>query len=388
MLSSHRNRRPSPGENPPHGGVARSSRDRCLVAAIAMATLLALGHAAESVHAQNNCPAYPAMVCHHYPPRILVLRGLMEIFSLGMNDLAYKLRCHGYDARETSWTLALHHVKCNDPRPLVVIGHSLGGRMCAWVSRKLMKCGERVPLIIIVDANLLQTIPPNVDKCLNLYVTNKIGIFHGSPVYPEVPGTPIVNRDVSKGQPPWYLGGVNHFDIDSTDWVHQIIIDEINDRFAHHVRPPFGMGMHYRARQRPPNAVRIQDAANPAAPDCAYEPVGTSSGPSPTAAPPRELTPSATPSREGETATWRPKRKTNTKESETRETTADLTSDLTSRPMPGLRLRFGETDTPKRAADLTSRPSPGLRLRFEETDTPKRTADLTSGTTPGLRLRF
>jgi len=160
-------------------------------------------------------------------PRILVLRGVFEVFSLGMNNLAEKLRNRGYDAKSTSWSLALTEAQCDDDRPLVIIGHSLGGRMCAWLPRKLKSCGKRVPLVIIVDANLFQTIPDNVDRCLNLYVTNKMGIFHGSPVSGESCSTQIVNWDISEGQPSMFAGGVNHFDIDSVDWVHDIIIDEI-----------------------------------------------------------------------------------------------------------------------------------------------------------------
>lgn len=164
-------------------------------------------------------------------PKILVLRGVFEVFSLGMNDLNEKIAAHGYDTKVTSWVLALFEASCSDDRPIVVIGHSLGGRMCAWVSRKLNQCDKRVPLIIVVDANLIQPIPANVDKCLNLYVTNDFGIFHGSPVRAESELTEIVNWDVSQGQPSWQDGGVNHFDIDSTDWVHDIIIDEIERHF-------------------------------------------------------------------------------------------------------------------------------------------------------------
>jgi hypothetical protein len=161
----------------------------------------------------------------------LVLRGVFEVFSLGMNDLAKKLACRGYDVKATSWSLALLEAQCNDNRPYVVIGHSLGGRMCAWTSRKLMSCGKRVPLIIIVDANVVQRIPANVDRCVHLYVTNPLGIFHGSPVRAESPCTEIVNWDVSQGQPSMFEGGVNHFNIDATPWVHQIIIDEIERMF-------------------------------------------------------------------------------------------------------------------------------------------------------------
>lgn len=169
--------------------------------------------------------------CYTSPPKILVLRGVFEVFSLGMNDLAKKLACRGHDVKVTSWSLALLEAQCEEDRPYVVIGHSLGGRMCAWTSRKLMGCGKRVPLIIIVDANVVQRIPANVDKCLHLYVTNPLGIFHGSPVRAESPRTEVINWDVSKGQPSMFQGGVNHFNIDATPWVHQIIIDEIECMF-------------------------------------------------------------------------------------------------------------------------------------------------------------
>lgn len=164
-------------------------------------------------------------------PKIIVLRGVFEVFSLGMNDLTRKLACRGYDVKVTSWALALHEINCADQQPYVIIGHSLGGRMCGWGSRKLMGCGKRIPLIVIVDANLLQPIPPNVEKCLNLYVTNPFGLFHGRPVRGESPCTEIINRDVSNGQLSWFDGGINHFNIDATPWVHQIIINEIANTF-------------------------------------------------------------------------------------------------------------------------------------------------------------
>ena len=74
--------------------------------------------------------------CYAGRPKILVLRGIFEVFSLGMNDLAQKLVHCGYDAQVTSWSLALYEAKCTGDRPYVIIGHSLGGRMCAWVSRR------------------------------------------------------------------------------------------------------------------------------------------------------------------------------------------------------------------------------------------------------------
>ncbi len=210
---------------------------RALVVVVAAAALVTWLTAGSVQAAPNQSPggthgSQAVRTAGHARPKILVLRGLFEVFSLGLHDLAGKLRCRGYDASTTSWSLALTEVDCDDNRPLVVIGHSLGGRMCAWVSRQWKSCGRRVPLLIIVDANLWQTIPANVDKCVNLYVTNHLGIFHGTPVSAASPSTVVVNKDISQGHPPMILGGINHFDIDSTDWVHRMIIREIDATFG------------------------------------------------------------------------------------------------------------------------------------------------------------
>jgi hypothetical protein len=175
-------------------------------------------HRPIAVHAQDSGQTLP--------PKILVLRGVFEVFSLGMNDLTGKLAARGYDVKVTSWSLALSDVQCSDQQRYVIIGHSLGGRMCAWVSRKLKSCGKSVPLLIIVDANLIQPIPANVERCLHLHVTNPYGVFHGSPVRAESPSTEIINWDVSRGQVS-HIEGVNHFNIDATPWVHRIIIEVI-----------------------------------------------------------------------------------------------------------------------------------------------------------------
>jgi hypothetical protein len=167
----------------------------------------------------------------HTTPKIYVLRGAFEVFSLGMNDLAAKLRNCGYDATATSWSVALLGGDCSDDRPLVVIGHSLGGKACAWLPQGLARCGRRVPLLIILDSNLLQRIPCNVDRCVNIYHTNSLGVFHGTPVEAESDDTEVVNWNLTEDPPECAHGWLTHFNIDATDWVHQLIIDEIANSF-------------------------------------------------------------------------------------------------------------------------------------------------------------
>jgi hypothetical protein len=328
MLSRYRNQQPSPGRNLPKRLSSQLRRSRCIAGVIAMAMVLLLCCQPRSVHVETTHPQ-----CR---PKILVLRGIFEVFSLGMNDLARKLRCRGYDAEVTSWILALAEVECSDPRPLVVVGHSLGGRMCGWASRKLKSCGRRVPLIIIVDANLFQSIPPNVDECLNLYVTNKIGVFHGSPVKAESSGTEIVNWDVSRGQPSMFAGGVNHFDIDATAWVHQIIIDKIDATFAPPSRAPSTvLEQESLLQQHATLAPTYPDSSALVAPGRTDVPAGTS-GASPNMVTFRAPTLDAMTSRAGERVPRQLTREPHAADIVTQESDANLAS----KPSTGFRVRF------------------------------------------------
>ena len=220
--------------------------------------------------------------------------------------------------------------------------------MCL-VGAELKSCGRRVPLIIVVDANLMQPIPPNVDKCLNLYVTNKLGVFHGSPVYPESGCTEIVNWDVSQGQPSMFVGGVNHFDIDSTDWVHQIIIDEIDAMFGPPASPLFEFGQrrplpHRAATVTGRQRVTLAPAA-PHRPDGLGDP---SSAVAAGAAPGWSEPPAASPGQAGNDVRWQTPRERDP----AGPVTPTNSADLAGTPSTGLRLRFASPiDSSLRVAD-------------------------------------
>lgn len=174
--------------------------------------------------------------------RVLVIRGVFNIFSTGLDDLGQQLRAQGYDVEMSSpagsWAgaMRLREAYERDPRggPLVIIGHSMGGRACLHISRYLQSYGIPVKLVVIVDANPWVTVPDNVERCVNLYVTNPFGVFHGSPVYgaaantePPNASSRVVNIDVTKVPRPAWAEEVNHFDIDNSPWMRQVILNEI-----------------------------------------------------------------------------------------------------------------------------------------------------------------
>jgi hypothetical protein len=181
------------------------------------------------------CPRTSA--AQEVPPptvRVLLIRGIFNIFSTGMDDLGQLLRDRGYEVEVSSpggcWGAAmrLRETYERDPAggPIVIMGHSMGGRACLHISRYLQAYNIPVKLVIIIDANPWASVPDNVERCVNLYVTNPFGVFHGSPV--QAAGTSqVLNYDVTKCQRPDWADPVNHFNIDNSEWMHQVILGEV-----------------------------------------------------------------------------------------------------------------------------------------------------------------
>src|SRR5438477_10750938 len=160
----------------------RSERNRLGLAVALAAALFALAvcHCLPAV--AQEPPVRPATT------RVLIIRGVFNVFSTGLDDLAQELRDRGYEVEISSpggsWggALRLREAYERDPQggPLVIIGHSMGGRACLHISRYLQAYDIPVKLVVIMDANPWVTVPDNVGRCVNLYVTNPYGVFHGS----------------------------------------------------------------------------------------------------------------------------------------------------------------------------------------------------------------
>jgi pimeloyl-ACP methyl ester carboxylesterase len=209
---------------------ARRRQRRWAIPAVALVVVLGIGHFA-SLRADE--PAPPATV------RVLVIRGVFNIFSTGLDDLGQELRERGYDVEVSSpggcWggALRLKESYERDPNggPLVIVGHSMGGRACLHISRYLQSYNIPVKLVVIVDANPWVSVPENVERCVNLYVTNPYGVFHGSPVH-GAPTSQVLNYDVTKVERPSWADPVNHFSIDDSQWMHGVILGEIARAYA------------------------------------------------------------------------------------------------------------------------------------------------------------
>lgn len=192
-------------------------------------------------------------------PRVYLLRGLANIFSLGMDDLAVKLNARGIKASVHSYAdwqgvaaAAITEAKAGKrrPTPVVIIGHSLGADAAVYMGNKVSGEGVPVPLVVTFDPVTPTTASAKIGRVVNYYVAS------GS-------GKPVAGPKVQNIN----MGGndkVGHFNIDKLAELQAQVIAMI-DRPAPRPRRP-------RLAPRPaaplvsaPAAPSTSSAAQPAA---------------------------------------------------------------------------------------------------------------------------
>jgi pimeloyl-ACP methyl ester carboxylesterase len=160
--------------------------------------------------------------------RVVLLRGLMNIFSTGMDSLGAKLRDAGWRASEhnhTAWgeladglQAAAHRAQLC--RPLVVVGHSLGGDDAIRLSGTLGARGVEVDMLFTFDPSLLGAVPPGPRIVVNYFQTT--GLW-GRELQPAAGFMGrIENVPVDRGLV------ANHFTIDKDGQLHADVLARMN----------------------------------------------------------------------------------------------------------------------------------------------------------------
>jgi pimeloyl-ACP methyl ester carboxylesterase len=154
---------------------------------------------------------------------VYLLRGLFNVFSLGMDSLTEELKrrgvdatVHGYGEWQTLADRAAVDYKAGKEGPIILIGHSLGADavmdMAAYLGRK----GVPVALVVPFDGTKSLAASDNVARVLNLtqrdyaYVRGGPG-FHGT----------LDNVDVSSDK------SIDHITIDKSPRLHARVVGAV-----------------------------------------------------------------------------------------------------------------------------------------------------------------
>lgn len=155
-------------------------------------------------------------------PRVYLLRGLANIFSLGMDDLAAKLRARGIEASVHSYVdlemlsnTAIEQAKAGKrrPSPVIIIGHSLGADAAVTMGNRVAAAGVPVPLVVTFDPVTAMTASPKIGKVVNYYQSGGSG--------KPVSGRRVENIDLTGS------GALSHFNIDKAAELHNKVISMI-----------------------------------------------------------------------------------------------------------------------------------------------------------------
>jgi len=154
---------------------------------------------------------------------VYLLRGLMNIFSLGMDTLAEKIQrrgiyatVHNYSEWQSLADRAAAAYHAGTEGPIIIIGHSLGADAVMEMSAYLGRKGVPVALAVPFDGTQSFATPSNVGRVLNLTHADYGRVYRGAGFHGS-----ISNVDVSSDR------NIDHLNIDKSARLHAQVIGAI-----------------------------------------------------------------------------------------------------------------------------------------------------------------
>ena len=196
--------------------------------------------------AETNKEAMPAGYLVSQPitkepkGRILIVRGIFTVFSLGMDELGKKLQELGYQVKVTPSAtsyreadlLCTQILQSENKSPLIIIGHSLGGDLAPKLANTFADRDVPVDMLIMLDSTMPSSPPQNVKRCVNLYQSNSspswARVFRGTNINAQSQKTEMINVDIRKLAGREQTAGINHFNIDANPWIHDLIVEAVS----------------------------------------------------------------------------------------------------------------------------------------------------------------
>lgn len=164
--------------------------------------------------------------------RIFLLRGLLNVFSLGMDTLARKIRAKGMPAEVTNFTnwrgyatvIVSQYRTDKSLEPLVIIGHSLGADSAIDMANYLGANGVPVRLVVSFDGvHDGHTVGRGIAEVINYYKADGVGkqVRAGASFTGK-----LTNVDVSDRK------GIDHLNIEKSPVLHAEVLAKLSAIFA------------------------------------------------------------------------------------------------------------------------------------------------------------
>jgi hypothetical protein len=157
---------------------------------------------------------------------VYLLRGVLNIFSLGLDEIAARLRQQGIPVtivNYLSWSSVVDEAaaeyRSGRVRTIVLVGHSSGATVLPAMVERLDQLGAPVKLAIGLDSVFRTSLSGHVGRYINFYIANGAGTpvvrtsqFHGA----------LENVDVQT------VPGVGHITIEKNQIMQQRVISAID----------------------------------------------------------------------------------------------------------------------------------------------------------------
>ena len=171
------------------------------------------------------CVAQPALAQQNRA-HVYLLRGLANVFSLGMDDLAKKLNARGIPAtvHEYGQWASLADAAAAESRatgnsPIIIVGHSLGADAAVEMAERLTALGTPPKLVVTFDPVGVTQVGASAGYFINYYQSNN-GYGKRLSAGPGFRGN-IVNRNLNA------IGGIDHFNIEKSPRLHDEVITQV-----------------------------------------------------------------------------------------------------------------------------------------------------------------
>jgi hypothetical protein len=171
--------------------------------------------------ASRAVPAQPANGA-----KVYMLRGVLNIFSLGLDDIAAKLQAQGIPVDVTNylgWSAvadeAAADYRSGRVKTIILVGHSSGATVLPDMVERLNRLGAPVKLVIGLDSVFRTSLSGRVGRYVNYYIGNGNGepVARARGMQGELDNVNVQN-----------VPGVGHITIEKNEIMQRRVIGDID----------------------------------------------------------------------------------------------------------------------------------------------------------------